>query len=156
MKDPKLTYYGKVSESGEISLPKRLRKEVSEQLAGHGIEVTFRRKRKRRSNEQNAYYWGVVIPYVLRGFIELGNDFQEGNKEHHEIAHEFLKGKFLHNGLDFYDAEGNVYTSTPSTKRCTTTEMMDYIDMIQRWAAEYLNVNIPDPDEQLNFFAHEQ
>jgi len=154
MADTKYTYHGKVTEAGEIKLPgKRMRKELAGSFRGRGIEVTVRRKRKRRSNDQNAYYWGVVIPYVLRAFIHLGNDLQEGSQEHREIVHTMLKDKFLDNRVRLVDAHGQVEEVAPSTTRCTTTEMMEYIDRIQRWAAEYLDCVIPDPGEQVNFFA---
>ena len=143
-----LRYSGKVSEAGEISLPKRMRKEIAQMFAGKPIEIIVKRKRKQRSTEQNAYYWGVVVPIVLGGFIELGNDLQEGNPEHHDLVHEFLKTKFLTNGLDIVDAAGEVHKTGNSTKRLTTSEMMDYIAQVQRWSAEYLNVTIPDPNEQ--------
>lgn len=39
-----------------------------------------------------------------------------------------------------------------STAKQNTVEMMDYIAEIQMWAAEYLNITIPDPGEQLEFF----
>lgn len=66
MNDITLEYYGSVSETGEITLPKRMRKEMSKAFQGHNIEVTVRRKRHRRSNNQNAYYWSVVVPAVVR------------------------------------------------------------------------------------------
>lgn len=90
MRDVPLTYHGKVSLEGEITLPKRMRREISTAFAGYDIEVTARRKRKRRSLNQNDYYWSVIITEILSGFIELGNDLQEGNSEHQKMVHEFL------------------------------------------------------------------
>ena len=147
----KLTYNGKV-QKGEIKLPrKRLKKEVIQAFEGREIKVTFQRKKKIRSNEQNSYYWGVVIPFVIRGFIDLGNDIQEGNEEHHNAVHELLKGKFLANGEELWDAEGNMLQLNSSTTKCTTSQFMDYLAQIQMWSVEYLNVNIPDPEEQARF-----
>ncbi len=31
----------------------------------------------------------------------------------------------------------------------TTTDFMGYIEQIQQWSAEYLNVQIPSPNEQI-------
>ena len=146
-----LTYQGKVSDAGQIDLPKRLRQEVSEQLCGKRIEVTFKQQRKTRSTPQNAYYWSVVIPYVLDGFIELGHDLQSGNADHKEMIHGLLKDKFLHNGIEVADANSELYTLPPSTRRCNVVEFMDYLDQIIRWAAECLNVTIPDSGEQGKF-----
>ena len=153
-KDIRLNFYGSVTSEGQIKLPrKRFKEEVLSAFLGSSIEVIVKRKRKRRSTPQNAYYWGVMIPYVLRGFIDAGNNLQESNKEHHELIHTFLKDKFLHNGIEIVNAQGEVHTTPPSTQRCTTTEFMEYMDQVKMWSAEFLNTNIPDPEEQLNFFA---
>lgn len=146
-KETVLTYYGKV-EAGQISLPKKMRAEIGKVFDGHRIEVTIKRARKHRSSEQNRYYWGVLVQSVLRAFIDLGNDLQEGNAEHAEIVHEFLRDKFLENGLEVYDAEGNLYHTRPSTTRLTTVEQEEYHDRIRQFAAEYLSISIPLPNEQ--------
>lgn len=153
MTDPKLTYQGSVKD-GVISLPsKRLRKEVGSVFNGHTIEVIFKRKRKRRSNEQNKYYWGVVVPHIVAAMIDLGNDaLQIGNGEHAEAVHEFLKAQILDNGEDIVLADGVVKKLRPTTTKLTTVEMMEYLDKVGRWAAEYLNITIPEPNEQMEIF----
>lgn len=147
-KDIKLQFYGKVQD-GKISLPsKRLKQEVVGQFDGRSIEVTFQLKRKRRSNNQNAYYWGVVIPRILQAFIDLGNDLQSGNNGHAELIHNYLLDKFLDNGIDLFDVDGNIEKTRSSTTRCTTTEYMEYLDRIIQWAAECLNIVIPEPNTE--------
>lgn len=146
MKDISLSYYGKVK-GGRISLPARLRKEVIGRFEGQRIEVIFKRDRKRRSNKQNAYYWTIIIPYVLQGFIDLGHDeLLIGQEDSKEAIHGLLKERFLHNGITIEDAKGNVYDLKPSTKRCTTVEFMEYVERISKWAIECLNVVIPEPE----------
>jgi hypothetical protein len=41
---------------------------------------------------------------------------------------------------------------TPSTTDLTTTEMMEYIEKVCLFAAESLNVAIPQPNEQTRIF----
>lgn len=144
-----LTYFGKVTKEGRLELPrKRIAKEV-QYFAGKDVEVIIRRKKRRRSNEQNGYYWAIMVPMIVDALIDLGhNDLQSGNKDSHEMIHEFLKGRFLNNGLEVSDIQGEVITLPPSTKRLSTVEFMDYKDNIQRWAAEFLGISIPDPNEQ--------
>ena len=149
MPTPNLTYTGRVTEDGEIHLPsKKLKEEVSRSMAGKQVEVTFKVKRKQRSNPQNAYYWSCVLPSVLEGFIDLGNNLQAGNKEHLDMIHQLMKENHLDNGIEIMDAQGNFTKLPPSTKRCTTTEFMEYIENITMWAAECLHVTIPQPEEQ--------
>lgn len=150
--DITMEYTGRVTETGEIELPKRMRKEMVSAFRGHRIEVKVRRLRKRRSTNQNRYYWGVLIPAVLAAFVEAGNDLQSGNQAHHELVHEFLKNKFLDNGIEVHDADGTLHKTPPSTTRLTTTEQEDYHESIRRFAAEYLGTVIPLPNEQMEIF----
>jgi len=149
MSDYKLTYFGTVK-NGQINLPKRVGKEVKQAFEGKPIEVTFQRKRKRRSDQQNRYYWGVVIPLIVEAFIDLGHDeLTLGNSESHEAIHAMLKRRFLPDGITLEDRQGNVYELDPSTTKTTTVEFTEYIERTQVWAAECLGINIPDPNEQL-------
>jgi len=151
----KLIYFGKVDEAGNIRLPKRMRKEIESAFVGKPIQVEVKRKAKRRSNDQNAYYWGVIIPIVLQAFIDLGNELQHNNPEHAQIVHEFLKDKFLNNGLDLVDAKGQAHKTGASTRRLTTAQFDEYKNKIQQFGAEYLNVQIPDPNEQIEFILND-
>lgn len=107
------------------------------------FEVIVRKKRKHRSLQQNNYYWGVVVPLVRDGLKDSGIMIVTT-----EITHEFLKMKFLER-IKIYDNSGEVTEIPGSTKDLTTSEMMDYIATIQIWGADFLNVNIPDPNEQI-------
>ena len=150
-KPTQLTYLGSVSENGDIKLPKRLRAEVSAFLAGCEIEAIFRKKKKHRSSGQNRYYWGVVVPMITDGFNDLGNPVTSSNPDDIDAIHEFLKRRFLQ-PLNLHDAKGEVRNAKYTTTNLSTSEMMDYIAQIQQFAAEYLNVTIPDPGQQAEFF----
>lgn len=88
---------------------------------------------------------------MLRGFIDLGNALQEGNPEHLKLIHEFLKARFLH-GEELHDANGEVHTMPPTTTILTTTEAEEYYDQCRQFAAEYLNITIPLPNEQVEIW----
>lgn len=108
--------------------------------------VTLEKTKRKRSNNQNRYLWGVVYPLVRDGFKDLGN------KESIETIHEFLKARFLKKEIVHEDT-GEVLSFTRSTTDLSTSEMMDYIAEIQQFSAEYLNVVIPDPNEQVSMFS---
>ncbi len=143
-----LSYIGSATEDGQIKVPKRLRTEVAKAFAGKRFEVFFRTPRNYRSNQQLRYYFGVCVVYVLRGFVALGHDLNESNPDDILQIHEFLKHRFLPHRI-VCDANGEELKLPPTTKGKTTSEMMDYIAQIQQFAAEFLNVNIPDPGEQI-------
>lgn len=152
MKSLILTYTGPVDAHGAIKLPKRARPEIGSAFAGQTVEVTIKRLRRSRSNEQNRYYWGVVVAMVTQALNDIGNnEIKPNNPDSAGVVHEFLKNKFLPPVIAC-DAQGQELRLPPSTRKVTTVEMMDYIAEIQQWAAEYLSINIPDPGEQLEFF----
>ncbi len=150
MKD--LLYYSHVDQdTGKIRVPKRFEAEIAEKFRGKDIEIVVRRKRKQRSSEQNRYYWGVVIPYILEAFAEIGNDLQQGNPEHAQIVHSFLKGQFLPPRL-VCDADGVELKMEPSTTALSKMEFVEYLDRVIQFAAERLQIVIPEPEEQLKLF----
>lgn len=147
-----LTYSGPVSDDGAIAIPKRARKEIGQAFAGQNVEVVIKKLRRSRSNQQNRYYWGVVVAMVLQALHDLGNqDLKPGHPDSANIVHEFLKQKFLPPVIAS-DAHGQELRLPPSTRKQNTAEMMDYISEIQMWAVEFLNVVIPDPGEQMEMF----
>lgn len=151
----KLEYNGSVKD-GKITLPKRLRAEVVASFEGELIRVVFERKKKVRTPSQNSYYWAVIVPMILDEMINLGYDeFQSGNKDHLQIVHEYLKNKFLP-AKEVPDVNGVAIKLPPSSKNISTVEFMEFIDSVCKWAAECLNLRIPEPNEQLDFFDHEQ
>jgi hypothetical protein len=104
--------------------------------------VTIECKTKRRSLMQNKYYWGCVVPLVKQGLIDAGYRMTT------EGTHEFLKANF--NLIEIVnESNGEILKSIGSTTEMTTTKMMEYFSKITEWAEEYLNIQIPAPNEQL-------
>jgi len=99
---------------------------------GSFVSITIKKWKKKRSDLQNRYYWGVVIP-ILSEFCGYESD----------EMHEALKWKFLRvpASLD------RTLETVSSTAMLSTTEFIEYIDAIKRWAAIEYHVVIPDPDE---------
>lgn len=105
--------------------------------------IVIRVKRKPRSNGQNKYYWGIVVPQVLRGLKEAGfNVFSKDD------AHDIIKFKFLKVNLE--NDSGEFVESFKSTKEMSTSEFKEFIEHLQIWASEYLNQYIPSPNEKLD------
>ena len=98
-------------------------------LIGQRVEVIIRKPKTSRSTLQNNYYWGVVVEL-------LSNELSYDQDEMHEI----LKYKFLQS-----NAMGMPYIK--STTRLSTGEFEEYLSKIKRWAAEFLNIVVPDPIE---------
>lgn len=101
-------------------------------------------KANKRSLPQNAYYWSVIIPLVKAGLKDIG--YNEIKTE--SDAHEVLKYLFLKKQIP-NENTGEVVEILGSTTKLTTTEFNLFIEQIIIWAAEYLNIQIPLPNEQL-------
>lgn len=102
------------------------------------VTITIERKSRKRTSQQNRYYWGCVIVLAKRGFNDLGHDLND------EDTHTFLKSKFNPKDIVFQDT-GEVFTFGASTTEMDTIDFNLYIEKIQQFAAEILNVIIPDP-----------
>lgn len=137
MKD--LKYFGKV-QGGKLIIFSRT--EMATEISTWEdafVEINIKHARK-RSNPQNRYYWGAMIPIVRQGLKEVGIEMSS------EQTHDLLKFRFLKK--EFVTSDGEIIESIGSSKELSKLEFNEYIERIQMWSAEYLNVNIPDPNEQ--------
>ena len=112
------------------------------QLPNGDYIFTVTPNRKTRSNQQNAYLWGVVYPAVLLGLKDAGWEIT-----HEEQVHEYCKQAFAAREVINKDT-GEVLSLPSSTARMQTAEFNAYVDKIKAFALEYLNVTIPEPNEE--------
>lgn len=97
-----------------------------------------------RSLQQNKFYWAVCVPMVKDGLRDMGYDAVRTESDAHEVLKAlFLKTHFVN------EKTGEAIEYVCSTTKLSTVLFMDYIESIIRWAAEYLNVQIPFPGEQV-------
>ena len=123
-----LTFMGK-SEKGIVVLDdEKGFTEHIKSLDGKFIQLVVRRYRTNRSNNQNKYYWGVVIKI-------LGDELGYMPDEMHNA----LRWKFLRKG-------GKLET-VKSTSSLTTIEFEEYLELIRIWALRDLEIAIPLPNE---------
>jgi hypothetical protein len=127
-------------ENGEIANKKAIRLLFDQLKDGkYTVEVN---DSNQRSSPQNRYYWGLMIPMVQKGIKDLGTDLSK------EETHEFLKARFNYSEL-VNENTGEVMQVPFSTTRLNKAEFGEYISKIQQFAAEFLNVVIPDPGQVL-------
>jgi len=98
-------------------------------LAGEQIELILRKHKSRRSNSQNSWYWGCIVPLLAE---HCGYDAEE--------MHEALKHKFLRIHDD------SELPTVRSSAKLTTAEFTEYVEKCRRLGAE-LGVYIPNPGE---------
>lgn len=114
-------------------------------LAGHegkDVEVRIGRKRKKRSLNQNSYYWAVVIPAIRRMLEEYGNEVDD------EETHSFLKEHVGKLTGSVVDSVGRRLAVSKSSASLTTAEFEAYLLRVTAWAAQE-GVIIPSPNEHI-------
>ena len=102
-------------------------------MEGKPITMLVKPVGKKRSLNQNAYYWGVVIKLIA------DHSGYRGRKEILEVADEMRK-KFLKVVLF---GETFVLSSTA----LNTVQFEEYQAKIRQWAAIALDLYIPEPNE---------
>lgn len=114
-----------------------------EQFEGKEVTITIEKKKRKRSNEQNAYLWGCVYPLVKMQFYETcGEVFTI------EEVHEIMKMKF--NSVELINEEtGEVIVVPKSTTKNSKFEQEQYHEQIRSFAKEWFNIYIPLPNEEI-------
>ena len=93
------------------------------------IELTIRRPNRGRSNQQNRFLWGVIYHLISE---ETGYTPNE--------VHDAMRMLFLRDN----DREIPTLLSTTSL---SVVEMSRYQEQIRQFAAQNLNLSIPEPNE---------
>lgn len=95
-----------------------------------GVELTVGPPKKPRSNQENRYYWGVIVRMVA----------DETGAWPEDIHHEFKK-QFLRIG------GSDTFPLIKSTTELTTIETEDFYSKCRMFAASELSMQIPLPNE---------
>jgi len=102
---------------------------------GTKLDVVIRKQKAKRTNDQNAYYWGVVIPILSDYF---GHDNPED-------MHEDLKQEF--NPIESKVKPGTKIGGT--TTKLSTVDFFSaetsYVERICRWAVMEHGLYVPPP-----------
>lgn len=109
---------------------------------GKDIAITLDRKRKKRSLNQNQYYWGVVVPIIRAMLEEYGNELDD------EETHSFLKEHVGKLTSSVVDSVGRRVAVVKSSAALTTAEFEAYLLRVTAWAAQE-GIIIPAPNEHL-------
>jgi hypothetical protein len=128
-------------ESGKITTMAPFVKMLWELKDGK-YEIAIRSLNKRSLN-QNSYYWLIMTDYIQPGLYNAG----WSSIKTKEAAHEFVAGMFLKVKL-VNESTGEMTERVRSTTELNKTEFNVYLEEIWQWAAEYLGVAIPSPNQQ--------
>ena len=96
---------------------------------GKVVAVMVEPRKQTRSNNQNAYYFGVVLEMISE---ETGHTAEE--------LHDYFK-------VQFNSKETEIGKMPQTTTGMTPAEFEKYLENIKRFAAEKLGIYIPDPNQ---------
>lgn len=134
----KIPLYGRV-ENG-IFASRQLLDRNFPRFNGRMVKVTLEEAKKTRSSDQNAYYFGVVIPAVKAFFLENGSIVSP------EYIHRFLKGNVGGMKKLVNNPDGTKGWDIDTSTKLTTAEWEDWMTAIRAWAAQF-GLSIPMPGE---------
>lgn len=110
------------------------------------VVLTVAEDRGSRSSQANRYYWGVIVELIHAALKESGWEVSR------EGTHDLLKFRFLKEDRPL-GTDGEFVTFVKSTTELNREEFGAYLEHCIRFAAEYLNVVIPEPGTQMELAA---
>jgi hypothetical protein len=123
-------FYGSI-EKGKLTLNDRNAFDRYINFLSDGFYImTVKKFKRNRSNQQNKYYWGGIIP-TLQNYFGFNSP---------EEMHEAIKLQFL------VDRTGKLPT-IGSTAKMSTVEFEDFAKRIREWASIEYGVYIGLPNE---------
>lgn len=109
-------------------------------------------EKRLRSDNQNKYYWGVVVKTYLEAMIDTGDTTVEEVRAKLRLEtlvdamHELLKYEFA--GCEVVDQNtGEIRPLPISTAKMTTVEMGVYWDKIRAACLDRYGVEVPPPPQ---------
>lgn len=133
-----LTFISKI-ENGKTTCSAAIAKALRA-FEGKWLSITIKERKRARSNSQNRFYHGVVVPIIVELLREYGNDADC------DIAHAFCKDMFLPPAGVKRVKVGKVSHESRSSTWLNTMEWEEYIERIRVFAAEN-NYTINYPNE---------
>ena len=131
-------------------------REVISGLFGKELDIQVTVLRKNRSNRQNRYMHGVVVPTVQRWLTQMGHTDSEGNPLSHDQVYAKLRTDIGHK-LIIEEIDGVQIVTISGTRfsKMDTKEFAEAIDTIIRIYGER-DCYIPEPNEEcfLNDFVN--
>lgn len=137
-------YNGTIDSNGQVVIHHHYRvKGLLLQDEGKDIDITIGKAKKRRSDAQNRWYWGVAIKTVIEELLRLQGEPYEKNDIHHYILNNVVKAKFKTK-----EVMGTLvtYTETKSTSAMSTKEFSKFVFELQVHF-DRKGIIIPDPEK---------
>lgn len=128
---------GKLAEGVSLTL-----RELIKKMEGINLVITVKEQGKKRSDAQNAFFWGYVVPPIKQMFEDAGTPCTP------EDVHCYLKEHVLGMMKVMVLPDGSRRAVVESSTKKDTKEWEDNMEKIRAWAAQW-GVVVPYPHENL-------
>lgn len=118
-------------------------KDIVKTYEGLTIDITFKKRTNKRSNPQNKYYFGLIVPIFQDCIRNEWGEIWGVNK-----THEFLKANCNYDEL-VNEETGQIVRVIKSTTENTTTNQEIFHEKCRLLALEFFNTDIPLPEQQI-------
>ena len=129
--------------NGSLTRNRNLIKDAIVTFEGKQVVIKIEKFKKKRSTQQNRFYYGVIIPIVQNCLKEAGHIMTN------ESTHDLIKLKFLKETLFVNETTGEVIERIKSTTELSTSQFMDLLAEINNFTFEYFGVSLPSPNDDL-------
>lgn len=158
MSDMVLNYQGRVDENDKLHIVHRNRFDADLKVfRNQDVDLSIRKKRKRRSNQLNRFYFGVLVNMIMEGLKDLGTKVQLADHDkwmleilqcmNTDMAHDFLKKRFIPS-IKVDEDTGEIIKTKLTTKNMTNVEFIEYYEPMYDWARDFLGIILPLPNEE--------
>lgn len=130
-------------ENGLFKRNRNLVLDAIKSFNGFDVVITIAKVKKKRSNSQNAYLWGLLYPSTQQA---IKNEW--GEIWSIEKVHDFYKLHF--NYTEKVNEQTSEVIKIPkSTTDNTTTQQEEYHTQIRQFLLEWFNIDVPLPNEEI-------
>lgn len=129
--------------NGSLTRNRNLIKDAIATFENKQVVIKIEKFKKKRSTQQNRFYYGIVIPILQNCLKEAGHIMTN------ESTHDLIKLKFLKETLFVNETTGEVIERIKSTTELSTSQFMDLLAEINNFTFEYFGVSLPSPNDDL-------
>lgn len=110
---------------------------------GKEVVITIDRLKKKRSNNQNAFYWGCLVPLMQQGAKDLWGEVWSIDKAHKHLSNKFV----FHESIN--QSTGEITQTPKSTTELTTTGWEIFMTEIRIYLLQDFDIDAPEPNQEI-------
>jgi hypothetical protein len=133
-------------ENGNLNRNRNLIKKAIESFEGKEIVLKIERVKKQRTEDQNSFYWGVIVQLTKQAILEYWGEVWSKEQIHTYYLINLPTYREVVN-----KKTGEVKEVLKSSSQMTTIEMSNWWERIGKYMAENFDTVLPEPNKDLKF-----